>query len=478
MTAPKSATSSRSSRASDLRLFWTIALYSAMVLGTVGLFLLIRAHGETLVPPTAPATPPPIESLPASDVFFHVLLALAAVLVAGRSVGALLKLIGQPAVIGEVVAGILLGPTLVGRIAPSVSAYILPGNVVPYLGLVAQIGVAFYMFLVGLELNGDLLRRRASAAVATSHASIVVPFLLGSTLALYLYPRMATTAVSFTSFALFMGVALSVTAFPVLARILADRGLAKTDFGAVALACAAADDVTAWCLLALVSGIARARTNDGLVVVALTVGFIACMFVLVRPLVARLLARSRGDAPTAFVLVGVLLSAVTTEFIGIHAIFGAFLFGIIVPHDSALARRLYGRLEDFVTILLLPAFFAFTGMRTRIDLVTGYDQWLACALIVLVATLGKFGGTFVAGRLTGLDWRQASTLGILMNTRGLMELIVLNVGLDLGIISPTLFAMLVIMALVTTLATTPVLQMMHRELAIEARSDSWLANTN
>ena len=178
----------------------------------------------------------------------------------------------------------------------------------------------------------------------------------------------------------------------------------------------------------------------------------------------------------ALVLLLVLLSAVTTESIGVHAIFGAFLFGTIVPHDSALARALTGRLQDFVTILLLPAFFALTGMRTRIDLVAGYDQWLACGLIVVAATLGKFGGTLAAARLTGLDWRQGSTLGILMNTRGLMELIVLNIGLDLGIISPTLFAMLVIMALVTTLATTPLLHLVHREKMVEARSDSWLAN--
>jgi Kef-type K+ transport system membrane component KefB len=461
---------------------WTAALYTGMVLGTVGLFLLIRGYGEGLSAPLpmAGGTSGGSAATATPDILLHVLLALAAVLVAGRSVGLLLGLLGQPVVIGEVVAGILLGPSLLGRVAPSASAYILPVEVAPYLGLVAQIGVAFYMFLVGLDLNVDLLRRRASAAVATSHASIVVPFLLGSTLALYLYPRLSTSNVSFTSFALFMGVALSVTAFPVLARILADRGMAKTEFGALALTCAAADDVTAWCLLAFVSGVAQARGEGALVVAVLTVGFIACMFIFVRPLVGRLVDRSRDTPPTsgavALVLLCVLLSAVTTELIGVHAIFGAFLFGTIVPHDSALARALIQRLQDFVTILLLPAFFAITGMRTRIDLLAGYDQWLVCGMIVAVATLGKFGGTLAAARLTGLGWRQASTLGILMNTRGLMELIVLNVGLDLGVISPTLFAMLVIMALVTTLATTPILQLVHRRKMVEARSDSWLAN--
>ncbi|HEV3215580.1 MAG TPA: cation:proton antiporter [Vicinamibacterales bacterium] len=461
---------------------WTAALYAGMVLGTIGLFLLIRGYGEGLPapPPAAGGTSGGSAATATPDTLFHVLLALAAVLVAGRSTGLLLGLLGQPVVIGEVVAGILLGPSLLGRVAPSVSAYILPVEVAPYLGLVAQIGVAFYMFLVGLDLNVALLRRRASAAVATSHASIVVPFLLGSTMALYLYPRLSTSDVSFTSFALFMGVALSVTAFPVLARILADRGMAQTEFGAVALACAAADDVTAWCLLAFVSGVAQARGAGALVVAVLTAGFIACMFIFIRPLAVRLVDRARDTPPTsgaiAFVLLCVLLSAVTTELIGVHAIFGAFLFGVIVPHDSALARALIQRLQDFVTILLLPAFFAITGMRTRIDLLAGYDQWLVCGMIVVVATLGKFGGTLAAARLTGLNWRQASTLGILMNTRGLMELIVLNVGLDLGVISPTLFAMLVIMALVTTLATTPVVQLVHRQKMVEARSDSWLAN--
>lgn len=455
-----------------------------MVLGTIALFLLIRSYGEGLTAPTpaASAGSSAAAAQATAEILFHVLLALAAVIVAGRSVGKLLSLIGQPPVIGEVVGGILLGPSLLGRVAPAVSSYVLPADVAPNLGLIAQVGVTFYMFLVGLDLSADLLRRRASVAVATSQASIVVPFLMGSILAIYLYPQFSTSDVSFTSFALFMGVALSVTAFPVLARILADRRMTKTEFGAMALTCAAAGDVTAWCLLAFVSGVAQARVESAVIVAILTVGFIACMWFVARPVVGRLVGE-KGSYPfsesssgemgydpfspspgaLAFVLLGALLSALTTEFIGVHAIFGAFLFGAIVPHDSALARALVQRMQDFVTIVLLPAFFAFTGMRTQIDLVSGSYEWMVCVLIIVVATVGKFGGTLVAGRLTGLGWRQASSLGILMNTRGLMELIVLNVGLDLGIISPTLFAMLVIMALVTTLATTPLLQLVHSE---------------
>ena len=255
---------------------------------------------------------------------------------------------------------------------------------------------------------------------------------------------------------------MSITAFPVLARILTDRGMTRTELGVVALGCAATDDVTAWCLLAFVVGVAKAQVGQGLLVTAGALGYIAFMLLVARPLLRRMAARwvmeplPRGAV--AVVFVALLLSALATEAIGIHAIFGAFLLGAVIPHDSAVARTFTRQLEHLVTVLLLPAFFAFTGMRTRIDLVSGLDQWLICALIILVATLGKFGGTLVAARLTGLGWRAAAALGTLMNTRGLMELIVLNIGLDLRVISPTLFAMMVVMALVTTMATAPVLR--------------------
>ena len=437
-----------------------------MLAGGIAAFLIVRRYGETLT------TPPPLESTAADvaampappNAVLHVLLALAAVVIAGRLLGSALRRIGQPPVIGEVLGGILLGPSLLGRLAPELYAYMLPPSAAPFLNVIAQLGVVFYMFLVGLELNGDLLRARAHATVAISHASIVLPFVLGSILALELYPRLSTSDVSFTSFALFMGVAMSITAFPVLARILTDRGMSRTELGAVALTCAATDDVTAWCLLALVVGVVRARIEDALMVALLTAGFIAVMFLAVRPAIARWLKASADRPPSqhvlAVTLAGLLLAALTTEGIGVHAIFGAFLFGAVIPHDSPLARTLTLKMEDLVTILLLPAFFAFTGMRTEIGLVSGSAEWLMCGLIILVATAGKFGGTLVAGRLTGLNWRAAAGLGILMNTRGLMELIVLNIGLDLKVISPTLFTMMVIMALATTIATTPVLQLL------------------
>jgi K+:H+ antiporter len=441
------------------------AAYIGMVLGGVALFLLVRRYGETLSAPApaAVASAAPSSTSAAPDTVLHLLLALAAVVVIGRLLGFALRSVGQPPVIGEVVAGILLGPSLLGRLAPELASYILPASVAPFLNIVAQLGVVAYMFLVGLELNVDVVRERAHATVATSHASIVLPFVLGSALALILYPRLATSDVSFTSFALFMGVAMSVTAFPVLARILKDRRMTQTELGAVALACAAADDVTAWCLLAFVVGVTQAEIESAALVALLTLAFIAAMFFVVRPIVARLVARSRDAEPTldalAVALVGLLVSALITEHIGVHAIFGAFLFGAIIPHDSRVARTLIDKLEVFVTVLLLPAFFALTGMRTEIGLLSSLAEWLLCGVIIVVATAGKFGGTLTAARLTGMKWRDAASLGILMNTRGLMELVVLNVGLDLGVISPRLFTMMVIMALVTTLTTTPVLEL-------------------
>ncbi|HEV8379655.1 MAG TPA: cation:proton antiporter [Tepidisphaeraceae bacterium] len=435
-----------------------------MLVGAAALFLLIRSRGETLIAPAAGAreTTTSVAARAAPDVFWHLLVALLAVVLAGRLLSALFSRIGQPPVIGEVVGGILLGPSLLGRVAPEAYLYILPPTVAPFLGIVAQLGVLFYMFLVGLELNPELLRGRIHATVATSHASIVLPFLLGAALALYLYPRFSTNNVPFTNFALFLGLAMSITAFPVLARILSDRGITRTELGAIALTCAAVDDVTAWCLLAFVAGVVQRGAENPLLVAALTLGFIGFMFAAVRPIAARLAKRFRDRDRTqrgiALALVSMLLAALTTEAIGIHAIFGAFLFGAVIPHESKLAGELKASLENLVTILLLPAFFAFTGMRTEIGLVSGIHEWLICGLIIVVATTGKFGGAFLAARATGLDWRRAAGLGALMNTRGLMELIVLNVGLELGVLSPTLFTMMVLMALATTIATTPILQ--------------------
>ena len=443
-----------------------LALYALMFVGAVGLFFLIDAAGAKLeaLPEPAHEAVGKVSVVPSADPIGHVLIALTAVLVTGRVLAALFRYVGQPPVIGEVVAGILLGPSLLGQLWPEAAAFVLPASVAPNLGLIAQLGVVLYMFLVGLELDTRLLTARAHATVAISHASILVPFVLGSALALFLYPRYSSSDVPFTCFALFMGVAMSITAFPVLARILTDRQMHKTRLGVIALGCAAIDDVTAWCLLAFVVGVAQANLGGAVAVLGLTVAYMAFMFIIVRPLAARFLTRLPASRLTpnvlASVLAGLLVSALITESIGIHAVFGAFLLGAVIPHDCAVARAFTTRLEDLVTILLLPAYFAYTGMRTQVGLVSGIDHWLVCGLIIVVATAGKFGGTLVSARLTGLRWRDATALGLLMNTRGLMELIALNIGLDLKVISPTLFAMMVLMALVTTMAASPLLQLL------------------
>ena len=442
--------------------------YAATVCAAVVAFLFIRSIGEGMQAPAGTGQPIGAAAEQTINTVFHALLALAAIVVTARVVGALFTAIGQPAVIGEVVGGILLGPSLLGRIAPDLYALLLPAAIAPFLIVYAQLGVILYMFLVGLELDLGIIRRHGHVTVAISHASIIVPFLLGVTLALGLYPVLSTADVPFTVFALFLGVSLSVTAFPVLARILTDRKISRSRMGAVALTCAAVDDVTAWCLLALVVGIAHERAEDAIRVVILTVVFVAVVLLVVAPLVRKLIPRldhAAGLTRTelSIVFVAMLASAMTTEYIGIHGFFGAFIFGAVIPHGTRIAREINHRLDDVVAILFLPAFFAFTGMRTQIGLVSGWRSWLLCGLIVMVACIGKFGGTVLASRWAGLQWRDSAALGILMNTRGLVELIVLNIGLDLGVISPTLFTMLVIMALVTTFMTTPILHVLLRK---------------
>lgn len=452
--------------------------YAGTLLLAVGLFFLIRSYGETLsAPAPEPGTRAGVgEATGRGNPLFHVLLALAVVIALGRVLGRLFTYVGQPPVIGEVVAGIALGPSLLGRLSPEAMNFLLPDTAAPFLGVVAQLGAVLYMFIVGLELNAGQLRATARSVLAVSHISIVLPFVLGAALALWLYPALSTSAVPFTSFALFVGVAMAITAFPVLARILTDRGMDRTPLGVTALGAAAVGDVTAWCLLALVVGMAKAEVGAALMVLLWAGLFVAGMLVVVRPLVAGYVRRTGDPAPSrgtvAVVIVGVLLAALTTEAIGIHAVFGAFLLGALIPHDSRLARDVTRKLYDVVTVLLLPGFFAFTGLRTEIGLVSGWADWLMCGAIIFAATAGKFGGALLAARLTGHGWRGAAAVGALMNTRGLMELIVLNIGLDLGVISPRLFAMMVVMALATTLATAPALRLFlptpHPEPADEA----------
>ena len=391
------------------------------------------------------------------------------ILLASRLVGGLFARFQQPQVMGEMVAGILLGPSLFGWLAPDVHAVIFPPHTVPLLNVLSQVGVIFFLFLIGLELDPNLLRNRGHAAVVISHVSIIAPFLLGAALTLYLYPRLfnAAPTMEFSSVALFMGAAMSITAFPVLARILTERNLHKTNVGAVAITCAAVDDVTAWCMLAFVVGFARAEGLAPAVLTAvLSAVYVVVMFFLVRPFLRRLLsarlANNRiGQGTFALVLALTLASAWITEAIGIHALFGAFLMGAMMPKRHEFVRPLTEKLEDFTVVFLLPIFFAYTGLKTEIGLLNRGELWGMTALIIGVACAGKFGGSTLAAAATGMGWRESAAIGILMNTRGLMELVILNIGRELGVITPAVFAMMVLMALVTTFMTTPVLQLVY-----------------
>lgn len=452
----------------------TFSLYAFMILAAVAVFFGIREVGENLPEALAVTSAPGVQiaAQPKMNALLHVLLALAVVIVTARVLGAIFKIIHQPTVIGEVLGGILLGPSFLGAIAPGAQAALLPEAAAPFLSIISQLGVILYMFLIGLELDLRILRRSGHATLAISHASIVLPFLLGAGLAIYLYPLISMPGVRFTSFSLFLGVSMSVTAFPVLARILADRKIHKTRLGAIALTCAAVDDVTAWCLLAVVVSVVTASLGGALTTLVLTVVYILVMYFVGRPLVARLIPLLETfervtEGGMAIILVTLLMSALVTELIGIHAIFGAFMLGAITPSTSRVAHDLTSRLEDLVRVMFLPAFFAFTGMRTQIGLLDNFQDWKLCGIVLITAIVGKFGGATIAARLTGLNWRESSALGVLMNTRGLVELIVLNIGLDLKVISPSLFTMLVIMALVTTFMTTPILHLLTRKYKLE-----------
>ncbi|MGZ8781171.1 MAG: cation:proton antiporter domain-containing protein, partial [Thermoanaerobaculia bacterium] len=371
------------------------------------------------------------------------LLQIVLIVASGRAMGMLLRRLGQPAVIGEIAAGIFLGPSLFGAVAPDAFAAVFPASSIPTLFSLSQIGLILFMFLVGLEFAPELVRARRHTVVVISHVSIIVPFILGTGLAVYLYPRVSDPGVAYRSFVLFLGTAMSITAFPVLARILAERDLLKTKMGSTVIACAAVDDVTAWCILAFVVMLARAgEPMQFALQLLLLAAYVAAMLFLVRP---------RLRKPSLFVaLLLVFASAWATELLGIHALFGAFLAGAIMPREAALNETLSGHIRGLTTVVFLPLFFAVTGLRTNIGSLATPELWLCCALVLVVAIAGKFGGAAASARAVGFPWREAAAIGALMNTRGLMEMVVVNVGLEIGVVSPSLYTMIVIMALVTT----------------------------
>ena len=395
------------------------------------------------------------------------LLQVIIVLTAARAVGALLRKAGQPTVIGEMIAGILLGPSLLGWFSHPTMTFLFPPYSMDSLRLLSQIGVIIFMFVVGTEVNVQHIRQKAHAAVMVSHASILAPFFLGAALALIIFRSAAPAHINFTAFALFIGVAMSITAFPVLARIIEERGLSQTYLGNTAIACAAVDDATAWCLLAVIIAIVKSSGFGGAILTIFLSGlFIGLMlFVLKRQadrvIGAYLEAETQRRGLTAIILIFCLASALLTEVIGIHALFGAFLAGVIMPSNAGLRRYLTERVEIFTSSFLLPLFFAYTGLRTQIGLLNTWSDWLICAGVIIVAIAGKFVGGALAARWTGMDWHDSLSLGALMNSRGLMELIALNIGYDLGVLSPRIFSMMVIMALITTFMTAPLLSLLE-----------------
>lgn len=382
-----------------------------------------------------------------------------------RLVGQAFRAIKQPQVIGEIVAGIMLGPSLFGMIAPQWAGALFPKESIPFLEVLSSVGLIFFMFLIGLELNPKYLKGNMKVAIVTSNVSIIAPFTLAYLLSLWIYPLVSLKTVSFTAFTLFLGAALSVTAFPVLARIITENNLQNTRLGTLALTCAAVDDVTAWCLLAL--AIAVTRTNSMIGALPTIVGaiiYVAFVLTFVRKFLQRLAKHYQRtgrltQVMLAGIYVGVVVSALITEMIGIHLIFGAFLLGAVMPKSADLTRELAEKTEDFVLVFLLPIFFAYSGLKTQVGLLNSPQLWLLCLAILAVAIVGKYFGAYIAARFCGIKHREASALGWLMNTRGLTELIVLNIGLSLGVISPVLFTMLVIMALVTTFMTSPLLEL-------------------
>ncbi len=389
------------------------------------------------------------------------------IIIVARFFGWVFRKIGQPSVIGEIIAGIVLGPSLLGLYFPEFSISLFPVESLGNLQFLSQIGLILFMFVIGMELDLKVLQNRAKEAIVISHASIVIPFALGIGLAYFVYFKFAPEGVAFLPFALFMGIALSITAFPVLARIVQERGIHKTKLGAIVITCAAADDITAWCLLAAVIAIVKAGTFvSSLYIIGLAVAYVLVMLFVVKPFLKKIgelygTKNSLNKPVVAIFFLTLIISSYCTEIIGIHALFGAFMTGVIMPDITKFRNLFIEKVEDVSVILLLPLFFVYTGLRTEIGLINDPYLWKVTGFIILVAVVGKFFGSALAAKFVGQSWRDSLTIGALMNTRGLMELIVLNIGLDLKVLTPEVFTMMVIMALVTTFMTGPTLNIIN-----------------
>ncbi|KFF74259.1 transporter [Chryseobacterium sp. P1-3] len=389
------------------------------------------------------------------------------IILTARLFGWICMKIRQPTVIGEMIAGIVLGPSLVGMYFPEFSAFLFPKESLGNLQFLSQIGLILFMYIVGMELDLSVLRKKAHDAVVISHASIIIPFALGIGLSYFIYQKFAPDGIQFTSFALFIAISMSITAFPVLARIVQERNLQKTKLGTIVITCAAADDITAWCILAAVIAIVKAGSfTSSIYVILMAIAYVFLMIKIVRPFLKRIGDLQAGKNSISKPMVAIffltlILSSYATEVIGIHALFGAFMAGAIMPENAKFRTLFIDKVEDVALVLLLPLFFVFTGLRTQIGLLNDGQLWMTAGFIILTAVLGKFAGSALTSRFVGINWKESLTIGALMNTRGLMELIVLNIGYDLGVLGPEIFAMLVIMALFTTFMTGPALDFIN-----------------
>ena len=399
------------------------------------------------------------------------LIQIIAVLLMVRLFGFLFKHIGQPGVIDEIVAGIVLGPSVLGYFFPDVFQALFPPESLTNLELLSQVGLVLFMFVIGMELDFSVLKNKINETLVISHAGILVPFFLGIVASYWIYEEYAAAQTAFLPFALFIGISMSITAFPVLARIIQERNMTKTSLGTLTIASAANDDVTAWCLLAVVIAIAKAGTfASALYAIGLTALYIIIMFMVVRPFlkkVGEVYANQEVINKTfvALILLILIISSTLTEIIGIHALFGAFMAGVVMPPSIGFRKVMMEKVEDIALVFFLPLFFAFTGLRTEIGLINSPALWGVCLLLITVAVAGKLGGCAVAARLVGESWKDSFTIGTLMNTRGLMELVALNIGYEMGVLPPSIFVILVIMALVTTFMTTPLLHLVERIFA-------------
>ncbi|MES2775872.1 MAG: cation:proton antiporter [Bacteroidota bacterium] len=462
---------------------WSSFFYVTIVAGLGAAIYWIVQQGKTLQHPALKADqlPEKSNSIPGnsfdvfSDSFLHnlseplavLLLQIIVIIAFARLFGFLFKKIGQPAVIGEIVAGIVLGPSIVGLFFPAINHFLFPPASLGTLSFLSQIGLILFMFIIGMELNLKAIGKQAYGAVIISHASIIIPYTLGMGLAYFIYQDYAPDGISFLSFALFMGIAMSITAFPVLARILQEKGLTRSKLGAMALTCAAADDLTAWCILAAVIALVKSGSSLSVIyTIILAMAYVLLTFKILRPALKRLepiyFSDEKKRTPVIALLFMILiLSAYTTSIIGIHSLFGAFVAGLIMPPGLSFRKIVIDKIEDVSIILLLPLFFVITGLRTQIGLLNEGHLWATFGWVLLVAVTGKFGGSALAARMVGQSWKDSLSIGVLMNTRGLMQLIVLNIGYDLGILTPQIFAMMVLMALVTTFMTGPALDLIN-----------------